>query len=81
MGINHFGHFLLVNLLVDDLAKAKGARCCIVGSITGNTNTVGECSEKLKCDFVIGAVVVVWWVLCKAVLLLDLCCSFLYMKY
>jgi len=41
MGINHFGHFLLVNLLVDDLAKAKGARCCIVGSITGNTNTVG----------------------------------------
>jgi protochlorophyllide reductase len=42
MGINHFGHFLLVNLLVDDLAKAKGARCCIVGSITGNTNTVGE---------------------------------------
>ena len=43
MGINHFGHFLLVNLLVDDLAKAKGSRCCIVGSITGNTNTVGEC--------------------------------------
>ena len=42
MGINHFGHFLLVNLLVDDMAKAKGARCCIVGSITGNTNTVGE---------------------------------------
>ena len=42
MGINHFGHFLLVNLLVDDLAKAKGSRCCIVGSITGNTNTVGE---------------------------------------
>lgn len=41
MGINHFGHFLLVNLLVDDMAKAKGARCCIVGSITGNTNTVG----------------------------------------
>ena len=43
MGINHLGHFLLVNLMVDDLAKAKGARCCIVGSITGNTNTVGEC--------------------------------------
>lgn len=42
MGINHFGHFLLVNLMVDDLAKAKGARCCIVGSITGNSNTVGE---------------------------------------
>ena len=42
MGINHFGHFLLVNLLVDDMAKAKDARLCIVGSITGNTNTVGE---------------------------------------
>lgn len=41
MGINHFGHFLLVNLLVDDMAKAKDARMCIVGSITGNTNTVG----------------------------------------
>ena len=42
MGINHFGHFLLVNMLVDDMAKAKDARMCIVGSITGNTNTVGE---------------------------------------
>ena len=43
MGINHFGHFLLANLMVDDMAKAKDARMCIVGSITGNTNTVGEC--------------------------------------
>jgi len=42
MGINHFGHFLLANLLVDDMAKSKDARLCIVGSITGNTNTVGE---------------------------------------
>lgn len=41
MGINHFGHFLLANLLVDDMAKSKDARLCIVGSITGNTNTVG----------------------------------------
>jgi len=41
MGINHFGHFLLVNLLIDDLAKVKGSRCCVVGSITGNSNTVG----------------------------------------
>lgn len=41
MGVNHLGHFLLVNLLVDDMAKSKNARCCIVGSITGNTNTVG----------------------------------------
>jgi protochlorophyllide reductase len=41
MGVNHFGHFLLVNLLLDDMSRAKGARCVIVGSITGNTNTVG----------------------------------------
>jgi len=41
MGVNHFGHFLLVNLLLEDMSRAKGARVCIVGSITGNTNTVG----------------------------------------
>jgi protochlorophyllide reductase len=41
MGVNHLGHFLLVHLLLDDMARAKNARVCIVGSITGNTNTVG----------------------------------------
>jgi len=41
MGVNHLGHFLLVNLLIDDMARAKNARCVIVGSITGNSNTVG----------------------------------------
>lgn len=41
MGVNHLGHFLLANLLLDDMSKAKGARLCIVGSITGNSNTVG----------------------------------------
>mmetsp|Transcript_34394 Transcript_34394/g.71616 ORF Transcript_34394/g.71616 Transcript_34394/m.71616 type:complete len:430 (-) Transcript_34394:344-1633(-) len=41
MGVNHLGHFLLVNLLLDDMSRAKDARVCIVGSITGNTNTVG----------------------------------------
>jgi len=41
MGVNHLGHFLLVHLLMDDMSRAKGARVCIVGSITGNTNTVG----------------------------------------
>ena len=41
MGVNHLGHFLLVNLLLKDMQKSKDARVCIVGSITGNTNTVG----------------------------------------
>jgi len=41
MGVNHLGHFLLANLLLEDMRKAKDARVCIVGSITGNTNTVG----------------------------------------
>mmetsp|Transcript_7963 Transcript_7963/g.11718 ORF Transcript_7963/g.11718 Transcript_7963/m.11718 type:complete len:422 (-) Transcript_7963:118-1383(-) len=41
MGVNHLGHFLLVNLLLKDMSKAKSPRVCIVGSITGNTNTVG----------------------------------------
>lgn len=48
MGINHFGHFLLTNLMVDDMAKAKGARMCIVGSITGNTNTVGKFTKIIR---------------------------------
>lgn len=39
--MNHLGHFLLVNLLLKDMSKAKDPRVCIVGSITGNTNTVG----------------------------------------
>lgn len=39
--INHLGHFLLCNLLLDDMKKAKDARMVIVGSITGNSNTVG----------------------------------------
>jgi protochlorophyllide reductase len=42
-GTNHLGHFLLCNLLLSDLAAAPGPakpRCVIVGSITGNTNTL-----------------------------------------
>lgn len=39
--INHLSHFLLCNLLLSDMAKAKDPRMIIVGSITGNDNTVG----------------------------------------
>ena len=46
-GVNHLGHFLLCNLLLSDLASSPSAnrpipapRMVIVGSITGNTNTL-----------------------------------------
>ncbi|PNG99822.1 Protochlorophyllide reductase, chloroplastic, partial [Tetrabaena socialis] len=42
VGTNHLGHFLLANMLLDDLKNAPNGqpRCIIVGSITGNTNTL-----------------------------------------
>ena len=40
-GVNHLAHHLLVRKLLPELKKTKGARCIIVGSITGNSNTVG----------------------------------------
>ena len=39
--INHLSHFLLCSLLLPEMSKVKGARMIIVGSITGNSNTVG----------------------------------------
>jgi len=43
MAVNHLGHFKLINEMLPDMAKnkAKDARVVIVGSITGNSNTVG----------------------------------------
>ena len=40
VGINHLGHFLLCHLLVDSLAKGTDPRVVIVGSVTGNANTL-----------------------------------------
>ncbi|KAK1313400.1 hypothetical protein QJS10_CPA06g00415 [Acorus calamus] len=42
VGTNHLGHFLLARLLLDDLNKSDypSKRLVIVGSITGNTNTL-----------------------------------------
>ena len=39
--VNHLSHYLLCSLLLPDVQKAKKGRMIIVGSITGNTNTVG----------------------------------------
>ncbi|KAG6385110.1 hypothetical protein SASPL_153937 [Salvia splendens] len=42
VGTNHLGHFLLARLLLDDFKKSdfQQKRLIIVGSITGNTNTL-----------------------------------------
>eukprot|EP01025_Chloroclados_australasicus_P023864 TRINITY_DN2405_c0_g1_i6.p2 TRINITY_DN2405_c0_g1~~TRINITY_DN2405_c0_g1_i6.p2 ORF type:complete len:401 (-),score=63.67 TRINITY_DN2405_c0_g1_i6:701-1903(-) len=40
VGVNHLAHFLLANLLMPDLQKSDTKRMIIVGSITGNKNTL-----------------------------------------
>jgi len=48
--VNHLGHFLLVQLLLPDLQRARAARCCIVGSVTGNSNTIAGSFVKPVAD-------------------------------
>ena len=41
MQINFLSHFLMISLLMEDMAKATDPRVVMVGSVTGNDNTVG----------------------------------------
>ncbi|KAH8093991.1 hypothetical protein JL720_3971 [Aureococcus anophagefferens] len=41
MQVNYLSHFLLVSLLMEDMARAPDPRIVLVGSVTGNDNTVG----------------------------------------
>jgi light-dependent protochlorophyllide reductase len=41
MQINYLSHFLMCSILLPDMAKAQDPRVVLVGSVTGNDNTVG----------------------------------------
>lgn len=41
MQINYLSHFLMISLLIEDMAKSPDPRIITVGSVTGNDNTVG----------------------------------------
>ena len=38
---NHLGHFLLINLMIDELKKSNRPRCIVLGSVTHNPNEIG----------------------------------------
>lgn len=39
--VNHLSHYLMIRLLLKDIAASEHKRVVVVGSITGNNNTVG----------------------------------------
>jgi protochlorophyllide reductase len=41
MQVNYLSHFLMVSLLLPEMARAPDPRVVLVGSVTGNDNTVG----------------------------------------
>merc|ERR1719506_525222 len=41
MQVNYFSHFLMISLLMPDMVRAPDPRVILVGSVTGNDNTVG----------------------------------------
>jgi protochlorophyllide reductase len=41
MQINFLSHFLMISLLLEEVSKAQDPRVVLVGSVTGNDNTVG----------------------------------------
>ena len=41
MQINYLSHFLMISILLPELTRAQDARVILVGSVTGNDNTVG----------------------------------------
>lgn len=49
--VNHLAHYLMIRLLLDDVAKSTHKRIIVVGSITGNNNTVGGGAVS-PCSFV-----------------------------
>ena len=45
MQINYLSHFLMISLLMPDMVRARDPRIILVGSVTGNDNTVGAAAS------------------------------------